>query len=97
MRIPDLFLSARIIFSKLGSGKKTHAAQVAIRLAKKNRKFQINIVRERGLQPEDFGSMQSAILVIHDQLKNGSHLNILLRSCVVYYKFVRIKKKIPIL
>lgn len=72
------------MFGKLGSGKRTLSAQVAIRLAKKNRKLKIKIVREGGLRSEDLGSRQSTILVIHDPVKNGSHLNILLRSCVVF-------------
>lgn len=57
------------MFGKLGSGKRTLTAQVAIILAKKNTKLKIKIVREGGLQSEDLGSRQSTILVIHDPVK----------------------------
>lgn len=57
------------MFGKLGSGKRTLAAQVAIRIAKKNPALKIKIVRERDTISEDLESRHSTILVIHDPLK----------------------------
>lgn len=57
------------MFGKLGSGKRTLAAQIAIRLAKKNTELKIKIVREGDLLSVDFESMQSSILVIHNPIK----------------------------
>lgn len=68
------------MFGKLGSGKRTLAAQIAIRLAKKNTELKIKIVREGDLLSVDFESMQSSILVIHNPIKTWLHLNILLKS-----------------
>lgn len=79
MLIPVLFLSASIILKnigvcyrcsqKLGSGKRTLAAQIAIRIAKKDTKLKIKIVEEGDLLSSDLESMQSTILVIHNPVK----------------------------
>lgn len=57
------------MFGKLGIGKRTLAAQVAIRIAKKNPALKIKIVRERDTISEDLESRHSTILVIHDPVK----------------------------
>lgn len=57
------------VFAKLGSGKRTLAAQIAIRLAKKDPKLKIKIVREGEDLSEDLASMQSTVLVIHNPVK----------------------------
>lgn len=57
------------MFGKLGSGKRTLASQVAIRIAKKNPALKIKIVRERDTISEDLESRHSTILVIQDPLK----------------------------
>lgn len=57
------------MFGKLGSGKRTLAAQVAIRIAKKNPALKIKIVPERDTITEDLESRHSTILIIHDPLK----------------------------
>lgn len=57
------------MFGKLGSGKRTIAAQVAIRIAKKKPALKIKIVTERDAITEDLGSKQSTILIIHDPVK----------------------------
>lgn len=57
------------MFAKLGSGKRTLAAQIAIRIAKKDTKLKIKIVKEGDLLSVDLESMQSTILVIHNPVK----------------------------
>lgn len=57
------------MFGKLGSGKRTLAAQVAIRIAKKNPALKLEIITERDTITEDLESRQSTILIIHDPLK----------------------------
>lgn len=57
------------LFGKLGSGKRTLAAQVAIRLAKKDTKLKIKIVKGGDLLSEGLESRNSSILIIHDPLK----------------------------
>lgn len=57
------------MFGKLGSGKRTLAAQVAIRIAKKNPALKLKVVKERDTISEDLESRQSTILIIHDPLK----------------------------
>lgn len=58
------------MFGKLGRGKRTLAAQVAIRIAKKNPALKIEIVTERDTITEDLKSRQSTILIIHDPVKS---------------------------
>lgn len=76
------------MFGNLGSGKRTLAAQVAIRLAKKNTKLKIKIVTERDTITEDLESRHSTILIIHDPVKiwytdryTEEIISILLRIC----------------
>lgn len=76
------------MFGKLGSGKRTLAAQVAIRLAKKDQTLKIKIVTERDIISEDLESMHSTILIIHDPVKTWytdryteEIISILLRIC----------------
>lgn len=57
------------MIGKLGSGKRTLAAQVAIRIAKKNPALKLKVVTERDTISEDLESRQSTILIIHDPLK----------------------------
>lgn len=57
------------MFGKLGSGKRTLAAQVAIRIAKKNPALKIKIVTERDTITEDLEPRDSTILIIHDPVK----------------------------
>lgn len=57
------------MFGKLGSGKRTLAAQVAIRIAKKNPTLKLKIVTERDTITEDMESMHSTILIIQDPVK----------------------------
>lgn len=57
------------MIGKLGSGKRTLAAQVAIRIAKTNPALKIKIVTERDTITEDLESRHSTILIIHDPLK----------------------------
>lgn len=57
------------MFGKLGSGKRTLAAQVAIRIGKKKPALKIKIVTERDTITEDLGSKHSTILVLHDPVK----------------------------
>lgn len=57
------------MFGKLGSGKRTLAAQVAIRIAKTNPALKLKIVTERDTITEDLESMHSTILIIHDPVK----------------------------
>lgn len=58
------------MFGKLGSGKRTLAAQVAIRIAKKNSALKLIIVTERDTLTEDLESRHSTILIIHDPVKS---------------------------
>lgn len=58
------------MFGKLGSGKRTLAAQVAIRIAKKNPALKLKIVTEGDTITEDLESRHSTILVIHDPVKS---------------------------
>lgn len=76
------------MFGKLGSGKRTLAAQVAIRLAKKIPALKLKIVTERDTITEDLESRQSTILIIHDPLKTWytdryteNIISILLKMC----------------
>lgn len=78
------------MFGKLGSGKRTLAAQVAIRIAKKNSALKLRIVTERDAITEDLESMHSTILVIHDPVKawytdryTEEITSILLRICSI--------------
>lgn len=57
------------MFGKLGSGKRTLAAQIAIRIAKKNPALKLEIITERDTITEDLESRQSTILIIHDPVK----------------------------
>lgn len=57
------------MIGKLGSGKRTLAAQVAIQIAKKDPTFKIKIVTERDTIPGNLESMHSLILVLHDPVK----------------------------
>lgn len=57
------------MFAKLGSGKRTLAAQIAIRMAKKDTNLKIKIVGEGDLLSVDLKSMQSTIFVIHNPVK----------------------------
>lgn len=73
---------------KLGSGKRTLAAQVAIRIAKKNPALKIKIVTERDTITEGLGSRQSTIFIIHDPVKSWytyryteKIISILLKMC----------------
>lgn len=61
--------NALAMYGKLGSGKRTLAAQVAIRLARKDKKLKIKIVREREVLSKDLQTVHSTILVIHDPIK----------------------------
>lgn len=58
------------MFGKLGSGKRTLAAQVAIRIAKKNPEMKFKIVTERDTITKDLESRHSTILIIHDPVKS---------------------------
>lgn len=76
------------MFGKLGSGKRTLAAQVSIRLAKKYPTLKIKIVTERDTISKDLESMYSTILIIHDPIKpwytdgyTAEITRILLRIC----------------
>lgn len=76
------------MFGKLGSGKRTLAAQVAIRIAKTNPALKLKIVTERDTITEDLESMHSTILIIHDPVKTWytdryteEIISILLRIC----------------
>lgn len=76
------------MFGKLGCGKRTLAAQVAIRLGKKNPALKLEIVKERDTITEDLESRQSTILIIHDPVKKWYTdwyteyiISILLRIC----------------
>lgn len=57
------------LFGKLGSGKRTIAAQIAIRLAKKDPKLKIKIVRDGDVTSENVGSMHSTIIIIQYPVK----------------------------
>lgn len=57
------------MFGKLGTGKRTLATQIAIRLAKKNTESKIRIVGERELISKDFEFMQSTTLILNDPVK----------------------------
>lgn len=57
------------IFGKLGTGKRTLAAQIAIRLAKKTQNYEIKIVGERDLISKNLSLMYPTILIIHDPVK----------------------------
>lgn len=57
------------MFGKFGSGKRTLAAQIAMRLAKKNWKLKIKIVRDGDVTSENFGSMHSTIIIIHNPIR----------------------------
>lgn len=81
------------MFGKLGSGKRTLAAQVAIRIAKKNPALKIKIVTERDTISEDLKSRQSTILIIHDPVKTWytdryteEIISILLKICTTAKK-----------
>lgn len=77
------------MFGNLGSGKRTLAAQVAIRLAKENPNLKIKIVTQRDTITEDLESRHSTILIIHDPLRTWytdsfmeNIISILLRMCM---------------
>lgn len=56
----------------MGSGKRTIASQIAIRLAKKDPKTKIKIVSDRDIIAKDFNSRQinkSTIIIIHNPVK----------------------------
>lgn len=57
------------MYGKLGSGKRTLAAQVALRLAKKDSKLKIKIVIGSDDISNDLKSMRSTIFVMHDPVK----------------------------
>lgn len=57
------------MYGKLGSGKRTLAAQIAIRLAKKDTNLKIKIVRDREVLSKDLEAINSTILVIHNPVK----------------------------
>lgn len=57
------------LFGKLGSGKRTIAAQIAIRLAKEDPKLRIKIVRDRDVLSEDLKTRHSTIIIIHNPVK----------------------------
>lgn len=57
------------MFGKLGNGKRTLAAHLAIRLAKKEPKSKIRIVGERELISKSFDILLSTIFIIHDPVK----------------------------
>lgn len=57
------------MFGKLGSGKRTLAAQIAIRIAKKNPALKLKVVTERETISEDLESRHSTILIIQDPIK----------------------------
>lgn len=76
------------MFGKPGSGKRTLAAQVAMRMAKKNTALKLIIVTERDTLTMDLESRQSTILVIHDPVKSWytdryteEIISILLKMC----------------
>lgn len=78
------------MFGKLGSGKRTQAAQIAIRLAKKNTQLKIKVVTEKDVLSEYLESIQSTILVIHNPVKKwftSKHtdeiLSCLLKICTI--------------
>lgn len=58
-----------VMYGKLGSGKRTVAAQIALRLAKKDKNLKIKIVRDREVLSKDLEAINSTILVIHDPVK----------------------------
>lgn len=77
------------MFGNLGSGKRTLAAQVAIRLAKENPNLKIKIVTQRDTITKDLESRHSTILIIHDPLRTWytdsfmeNIISILLRMCM---------------
>lgn len=77
------------MFGNLGSGKRTLAAQAAIRLAKKNPNLKIKIVTHRDTITEDLESRHSTVLIIHDPLRTWytdsfteNIISILLRICM---------------
>lgn len=57
------------MFGKLGTGKRTLASQIAIRLAKKEPTSKIRLVEERDLISKEFDFKHSTILIIHDPIK----------------------------
>lgn len=57
------------IFGKLGSGKRTLATQIAIRLAKKTQTYNIRTVGEKDLISNEFSLLPSTILIVHDPVK----------------------------
>lgn len=76
------------MFGNLGSGKRTLAAQVAIRIVKKNPEMKLKVVSEIDTITEDLESRHSTILIIHDPVKSwytDKHteyiISILLRIC----------------
>lgn len=57
------------MFGKLGTGKRTLATHIAIRLAKKEPKSRIRIVGERDLISKELDSMLSTIFIVQDPVK----------------------------
>uniref|UniRef100_A0A8W8MZN4 Uncharacterized protein n=1 Tax=Magallana gigas TaxID=29159 RepID=A0A8W8MZN4_MAGGI len=57
------------LVGKLGSGKRTIASQIAIRLAKKDPKLKIKIVSESDVISEDLKTRHSTIMIIHNPVK----------------------------
>lgn len=57
------------LIGKLGSGKRTIATQIAIRLAKKRTTLKIQIVRDRDAISEDLKTRHSTIMIIHNPVK----------------------------
>lgn len=57
------------LIAKLGSGKRTIAAQIAIRLAKENMTLKIHIVRDRDAISEDLKTRHSTVMIIHNPIK----------------------------
>lgn len=57
------------MYGALGSRKRTLAAHVALRLAKKDSKLKIKLVRSSVDISDDLKSMRSTIFVMHDPVK----------------------------
>lgn len=57
------------LIGKLGGGKRTIAAQIAIRLAKKDLKLKIKIVSDSDVISEDLRTRYSTIMIIHNPIK----------------------------
>lgn len=83
------------LIGKLGSGKRTIASQIAIRLAKKDKKLKIKIVRDRDVISEGLKTRHSTFMIINNPFKTwftSNHVDEMIGSLLEIYANAKINK-----